>query len=484
MALDSGVYFIADAAARAINLLLVLLYTRVLVPADYGILAVTSTVTQLLVPVLGLSIVASVTRFYFEETTAEGRRRLYLTTLVFLLVVPTIAVIVAEILGQAGLLNEIGAVPYDPYLRLAVLAAYFSVFIDLPVAVYIVRHQARRVAALTVTNAALLLGSSLVLVVGFHLGVKGILYAAVISAASMSVLAVVLSLRLIGRHVRASPKLLGAMLLYSLPLVPHATAQWVLQISDRLVLSRYVSGADLGLYYVGYSIGSVATFLVFALTKAMSPILTAELKSSGDSVRVHRLGTYWFGVIVVGCFVVAIYGADAIKIFAPNRFLAAAEIVPIVALATVAYGVYTIVSSALWYSMRTGWVPVLTAAAAAINVGLNFLLIPQYGIKAAAWNTAAGFAALALLQGLLAARRYRISWEYGRWAVLSALLIAAYFAVELAAPGISVERYGLSVVVIAVLPLVLTAIGFWRPEERQWLGRRVRAQAHRIGWSG
>jgi O-antigen/teichoic acid export membrane protein len=478
MALDSGTYFVADAAARAVNLVLVLAYTRLLLPSDYGILAITSSVTQLLVPVFGLSIVASVTRFYFEETSEEGRRRLYATSLAFLVVVPTLLLILIEGLGRAGLLDEFNAAPYDPYLRLAVLAAYFSLFVDLPVAVYIARHQAHRVAVLTITNAVLLLGSSLLLVVGLHKGVKGILVAAVISGAVMAVVAVVLSLRMIGRRVRPVGSLLAAMLLFSLPLVPHAAAQWILQISDRVVLSKYVSGADLGLYYVGYSVGSVSTFLVFAMTKAMSPIITSELKSERNPARVPRLGTYWFGAIVVGCLLVAIYGADVVKIFAPNQFLGAAQIVPIIALGTVAYGIYTIVSSAIWYSMRTGWIPLLTAIAAFVNLGLNFLFIPRYGIKAAAWNTVAGFAVLALLQGILGVRRYRIAWEYGRWAVLSAVALGAYLAVQLPAPGLGLRRYALTVLVLLVgFPGALTLVGFWTKEERRWLQRHLLRQA-------
>jgi O-antigen/teichoic acid export membrane protein len=156
--------------------------------------------------------------------------------------------------------------------------------------------------------------------------------------------------------------------------------------------------------------------------------------------------------------------------------------VPIIALGTVAYGIYTIVSSALWYSMRTGWIPLLTAAAAMVNVGLNLLFIPRFGIKAAAWNTAAGFATLALLQGMLAARRYRIKWEYRRWAVLSAIALGAYFAVQLPAPGISVQRYLLSAFMVLVgVPGALTLVGFWSQEERQWLRRHLLRRAAATG---
>ena len=123
--------------------------------------------------------------------------------------------------------------------------------------------------------------------------------------------------------------------------------------------------------------------------------------------------------------------------------------------------------------------PALVAAAVCVreglvsSQGLNLLLIPRYGIKAAAWNTVAGFATLALLQGLLAARRYRIAWEYRRWAILTVVGVGAYFAVQLPAPGISAKRYVLSVVALAAFPVVLTVVGFWTTEERQWLRRHL-----------
>lgn len=476
--LNSGTYFLADAAARGLNLVLVLAYTQVLMPSDYAILAVATSVTLLLVPVLGLSISAALSRLYFEATTEADQRKLYATALAFLLVVPTFALLAIEVVGRLGWLDVFGAVPYDPYLRLAVLAAYVSLFVDLPVAIYIARRQARRVAGLTFMNAGLLVGLSLLLVVGFGQGVRGVLLAAVLAGGAMAVVALALTAHAIRVVTRPSKALLASMLLFSVPLVPHAAAQWVLQVSDRLVLSHYVSSVELGLYYVGYSVGATAAFVVFAANKAMSPTITAELKNPDRASRVPRLGTYWFAGLVVGCLAVALYGPDAVKILAPNEFLAAADIVPIIALGSALYGVYTIVSSSVWFSMRTGWVPVLTGLAAALNVGLNLVFVPRFGIEAAAWNTVAGFAALAAFQGLLAARRHPIAWEYRRWAVLTGVGLGAYFAVQVSAPGLSVVRFLLSALaIIVVFPMALTAAGFWSSDERRWLRHRLFRQA-------
>lgn len=478
MAVNSGTYFVADAAARGLNLLLVLAYTQVLLPADYAILAVATALTLLLGPALGLSITTALSRFYFEASGDAERRRLYTTTLGFLLVVPTLVVLAIEVVGRRGWLDVFEAAPYDPYLRLAVLAAYASLFVDLPVAIYIARRQARRVAALTFAHAGLLVVFSLLFVVVLDKGVLGVLLGAVLAGGTTAVVAVGLTVRAIGVLTRPSKAILVSMLLFGVPLVPHAAAQWVLQVSDRMLLSHYVASTELGLYYVGYSVGAIGAFIVFAAGKAMTPIITAELKHGARPSRVPRLGTYWFAGLVFGCLSVALFGPEAVKVFAPNEFLRAAEIVPIIALASAVYGLYTIVSSGVWYSMRTGWVPVLTGLAAAVNVGLNVLLIPDFGIKAAAWNTVAGFAALAVLQGVLAARRHAIAWEFQRWAVLAGAALGAYFAVELTVPGLSAENLVLSAVALVVaFPAVLTVAGFWNAEERRWL----RAQFLRAG---
>jgi O-antigen/teichoic acid export membrane protein len=473
----SSIYFLADSAARGVSLLLLLAYTQTLTPDDYGTLAVATTITLLLVPLLALSISSAVSRLFFEATDEEGRRRLYGTALAFTLAAGGGAVAVMEAAGQVGLLDVFAAAPWDPYLRIAVLTAYCTLFTDLLVAILIVRGEVRKVALLTVANAAVLLASSLTLVVGLDEGALGVLLAALVAAAATGAVSLVATLRLAG-GLRWSSGLLWTALAFSVPLVPHAFSQWLLQVSDRVVLSHYVSASELGLYYVGYSVGAIGGLVVLATGKAFSPLVMRELKDGHADDRVPRLGTYWLTVVVSSCLVLAVYGDVALKTFAPNAYIGAAEIVPIVAFANVLFGVYGIASTGVWYSMRTGWVPVLTAVAALVNVGLNVLLVPRYGIVAAAWDTVAGFGVLALLQGLLAHRSHAIAWELGRWAKLFAAAGAAYLLVGLTEPNLTTMRLVLgAVAIVVVFPGLLLALRFLNPHERRWLAARLGTEA-------
>jgi O-antigen/teichoic acid export membrane protein len=473
-AVASGTYAVADGLARAVTLALTLVYTRYLTPADYGALAITSTVMLLLTPALGLSISAAISRLWFEARSEEERRRLYGSLLAFLVVVPTAFVAAIEVAGDLDFLDVFGGAPYDPYLRYAVLTAYCSVFIDLAVSIYIVQRRPRAVLALAGCNALLTLGLSLVLVVGRGEGVIGVLRAGLVASAIVASVAVVLSLRMAGWRLRPSRHVVAACLAFSVPLIPAALAQWLLQVSDRPLLSHFVSADKVGQYYIGYSVGAIAGIAVHGASRALSPVVTRHLKD--DAVeRVERIGTYWFAGLVMVCLAIALFGRDLLSLLVGARFGEAPAVVPVVALAHVSFAAYVVVTQGIWFGMRTRLVPLLTFGAAVVNISLNLLLIPRFGMLAAAWDTVAGFTALALFHGVLAHRVYRISWEYARWAKIAAAAALAYGVASLAGSHPSPKRLALEVIgVTVVFPLGLSLLRFWTATERGLIARRLR----------
>jgi O-antigen/teichoic acid export membrane protein len=79
----------------------------------------------------------------------------------------------------------------------------------------------------------------------------------------------------------------------------------------------------------------------------------------------------------------------------PPSYALAAQIIPPVALGFVFFGWYLIpMDTIVLVAGRTRWIFICTAAAAATNVMLNLLLVPTFGVMAAAINTAIGYAVL------------------------------------------------------------------------------------------
>lgn len=475
LATNSAIYLTGDVVAQGLNLLLFPLYTRYLTPGDYGVLALAQSVTIVLAILFGLSLQSAIGRLHFEAGSEEERRRLYGSVLLFLAVVPALAAAALHVAGKLGGLDLFADAPYTPYLQYAVGTAYLQVFLQVPVSIYQARQQPRPVMGLTILNAAALAGATILFVVVLEQGALGALRGMLIGAGITAVVAIAVTLRL--ASPRFSRRWIRLALAFSLPLVPHLLGTWVLYLSDRLVLERFVSAADLGLYSLGAAIGTAMHFLATAAGRAFAPAITLALKDPAQRGQVPLLGTFWLLGLAWAATALALLLTDVIRLLAPPEFHEATEVVAWIVFGYLAFGVYMIAAQGTYFSMRTRLVAVLTLTAGALNVALNFLLIPPLGIAGAAVATLVAFAALAVMQGALSQRLYPIAWEYGRWARILAAALLAFAVGSLGGGGTTAASVALKVAAIAVvMPAALTALGFWRPEER----RRLRGLVARV----
>jgi O-antigen/teichoic acid export membrane protein len=109
---------------------------------------------------------------------------------------------------------------------------------------------------------------------------------------------------------------------------------------------------------------------------------------------------------------------------------------------------------------RTQFNWVITGAAAAVNVALNLLLVPEYGMFGSAAATAAAFAVLFLGMTWYAQRVFPVPYQWRR------VITAAAAAIGLTVLGklLDVPLAG-ALALAASYPLVLLPLGFYLPAE-------------------
>jgi O-antigen/teichoic acid export membrane protein len=145
------------------------------------------------------------------------------------------------------------------------------------------------------------------------------------------------------------------------------------------------------------------------------------------------------------------------------------------AFAGAAWAAYTVVAVGIGRARRTQFNWVVTGAAAALNVALNLVLIPPYGMMGAAVATVAAYSTMFLAMSWHAQRVYPVPYQ---WRRVATLVVAA---VGLVTAGKLLDvPLALAVVLAAVYPLVLLPLGFYLPAERARLrnaGLRLRRAA-------
>jgi O-antigen/teichoic acid export membrane protein len=116
---------------------------------------------------------------------------------------------------------------------------------------------------------------------------------------------------------------------------------------------------------------------------------------------------------------------------------------------------------------RTQFNWVITGVAAIVNIALNLILIPPYGIMGAAVATVAAYGVMFLGMTWYAQRVFPVPYQWRR------VLTAAGGAVALLLLGRQLGGLAAAIGLTVAYPLALLALGFFLPEERRRLLARV-----------
>jgi O-antigen/teichoic acid export membrane protein len=474
---QSLIYTVGDMLNLGLAFLLIPLYTAYLTPADYGILAIATTLGSVLGVLYLQSLEATLSRFYYDYSDDDSRRGYYGTVWILMIGSGLAASLLIEAIGQPLSHFVFKDIPFVPYIRLVVWITFInnSSFLLLP-ALLRVQEKPGTFVALSLTSFLVNTALIIYFVVGEQRGALGNLEGRFLASLLLAVPVTILYLRQAKLHW--SWPQAKASLQFALPLTPHLLSLWILNLSDRMVLQQYVSLNDVGIYSFGYQFASVLNLIVYSLASAMGPFFFKTAGQPQGPTILSRVSTYyWLITMVLGVGLAAIARDALIVITSRPAYHIAYQVVPWVVLGFIMRTFYLIFSSSLYYAKQVKSLAIVTVVSGLLNVGLNLLFVPQYGYMAAAVNTFIAYAFQSVIMYFMAQRAYTMPYEYIRIAKMSAVGIGIYF-VAVALPIFPVWiNLIVKVGVVASYPIWLTLIGFWTVDEIALLRRTVQRVA-------
>ncbi|NQE63141.1 lipopolysaccharide biosynthesis protein [Caulobacter sp. RHG1] len=369
-----------------VGLLTIVLFTRVLDPAQYGVYALAFSVGSLTQTVLLTWTEAAMARF-LATREGDGRMADHFATLYRLWIG---AAVVVPLACAAVLLS-----PLNPPLKIAIVAAVASTLVNSLMRL----AQERRRAAGEVSGSALLsiiqsLGGFLV---GLGLALTGLGGAAPVLGVGVTS-AVCLALVLPGELKRMTGgkfdrDLARAYAAYGVPVSMSLILAGVLASTDRLLLGAFLDEATVGVYHAGYSLGSRTLDVVFIwLGMAGAPALISALERGGQPALTEaaREQASFMTLLTlpaaVGLALVARPLADLMV--GEELRHGASHVTPWIAVSGWLSGVTTYyLLQAFTLARRTPLLIVSMSVPAIANVILNLLLIPRLGLDGALWAT-------------------------------------------------------------------------------------------------
>ena len=456
-------YLPANVVQGAVGFLAIVLFTRLLSPEEFGRYALAYSVFTLAHVAVFTWLEAAMARFWAASRTpadlAAHFAGLYRTALIL-----TVIFVPAAVLA-------VWLWPADPLFRIAVAAGLLGCPLRCLVKLAQERLRAEGEVAksagvdMAVTSGGLIIGVGCAL-----LGAGGAAPLLGLGLAPLLVLPFVLPGEWRrGRGARLETARLRAYAVYGYPIAASLALTVVLASTDRFLLAAFLDEAAVGAYHAGYSIANRTLDVLFLwLGTAGQPALVMALERGGperlQSAAREQFSTFLLIGLPAAAGVALVARPFAEVLIGEELRTAAAAVTPWIALSALLYGLTAYYfGQAFTLGRRTTALLGAMAIPAVLNVVLNLLLVPRFGLMGAAWATAASFGA-GLVATLILGRRILplpISWEaLIRCGLATAVMAAAVSA--LPPLGGLLELLldaGVGAAVYAVAALTLNAAG-------------------------
>jgi O-antigen/teichoic acid export membrane protein len=382
--------------------------TRFLGPDRYGVLSLFVTGITF-VSILCFSWISNaVVRFFAEEKSA-GSLPEFIATTAALFVSISVAT-VGLFLALSRFIDSESLRPFLEGSRWAIAGIFVanSLFL-LELSLLRADRQPRKYSFYAALEALLRTGIGLWLMTRARNPLNGVLIGIFIGTfAVAAALAVDLARQFRAPSPAVSRRILIRFGAYGAPLLAANVLDWLLTFADRYLLAALADTHAVGVYSAGYTLAEKGILVWSSILMLSAFPVVLQVHAGGEAgvtERLLRQLTRMYVVLFVGlAMTISVCSGEIARILLGEKFLEAGPVIPWVTSGAFLLGLSQYINKPFELKNKTHVLAVLLGMATAVNIALNFLLIPRLGAVGAAIAT---FAAYALYTGVsfLAAER-------------------------------------------------------------------------------
>jgi O-antigen/teichoic acid export membrane protein len=461
----SAIYGLGGLVSRILATLLLPLYTHYLPPGSYGRVEAITAATAVLSIVLQMGISSAFFRFYFDAKEDDAKLLVIRTSFWFTMAMSTLGLVLGLVF--AGPVGHWLGLGHDPTLvRAGAVGLWAQTNYNQLTALFRVEERSAQYAVASIANVLVTVAAMVLFVAVFHWGAVGLVVGNF--TGTLAVYLALLAYRTEQLGLQFDRELFARMQKFGMPLVPSALALWTINFVDREFVIWFKGLREAGVYSAAVKIASVITFVMVAFRTAW-PAFAYSIDDDRDAKRTYSyVLTY---LLAFASWIALALGALApwwVELLTNPRYQRAEKGVAVLAFAGAVYAGYTVLAIGSGRARKTQWNWVVTGIGAAVNVGLNFWLIPRYGMVGAAVSTAAAYVVLFAGMTVYAQSVYRVDYQWRRVVTCVGVAVGLTFAARAASLPLAA-----SALLVLAYPLALAALGFYLPAERKRLRRLV-----------
>lgn len=405
---------------KLVNFIVLPLLTAYLTKSEYGSYDLITTMCFLFVPFVTLQIQTGAFRFLIEAKNNLIRSKTIITN-IFAYIIPVSLMSVCVLF--------FALYRFDLAIRM-LISAYFFIEILYQVAGQIIRGMSyNKVYSLASIFSAVSNMISIILFVWLlKWGLIGVLLSLIISVSFPTLQMIVsgkildfIDISLIRKDV------LTELLKYSWPMVPNSMSMWIMNASDRLVITYFLGIEANAIYAVAKKIPNILTIVQGTFTMAWHE--SASIASSDDDVSTYYSNMFDTVIrLMSGMMIVIIVFLPLIfNILIRGDYQESYVQIPIILLAMFFYSICSYLGGIYVAQKKTFNVGITTVVSAAVNLIICLLFVQKIGLFAASISTLVSYIFLAFYRMFNVRKFVKIKYNYKIiFLIVVALFILTY----------------------------------------------------------
>lgn len=382
---NTAIFAIGSVSTKLISFLLVPLYTNALSTVQYGVADLITTICTVLAPMIILNLGEGVMRFALDDGADYTKiMSVGLAAFGFALIVGTSVI---PIVGAFGQLARYSLQVYFYTITLAGSQLFLCYL----------RGKEKLVdyALGNIIQTALIAVLNIVFLLVMDSGLTGYFSAYIIASLAVMLFAFWRgNVWEVMRNLSIDWRLARQMIVFSVVLIPNSFMWWIINSSDRILVSALLGASANGIYAVSCKIPQAVSVIANIFNQAWSYSAIHENGSKDRDQYANKVYRALVAVsIISGIFLIMVM-KPLMSVFVEASYFEAWRYTPFLVIGNVFMTTGTYLSS--WYSVNKDSKGFLFSATcgAIVNVALNLLLIPTLGIMGSAFATCAAMVAV------------------------------------------------------------------------------------------
>ncbi len=432
-------------SSRLLTLLMTMYYTRMMLPELYGTIIAVQTLGQFFIPLVLLGMRDALVRFGLED--GSNKTKVYTNGLL------AFAIGYTALLALWPLLYHIPFVKgtVEQYSVLMMVFLFTSCLNTVNCQFTRARGLLRLYAVDGILNSALTLGFTVLFISGLGLKPEGILLAVICGDAASALF--LFFIQRLWRFInlrRIDWRMFKTMLRFALPLISASIFWSITNTSDVLFVKNMVGDEANGIMSACYKIPTLLTIVATLFTEAWQISAYTDGTKGGREHFFSRVYSIYQSVMFMSAAGIVWLCRWLMSIFVAKEYYIGWMFIPMFTFATVFSSLGNFVNSIYMVEKKSGLSLATMSVGAVLNLVLNALFIPQFGVQGAAAATAISYMAVFLVRALNTRRLLPMDLAWGKTALNCVILSAETIIQVLSLPYCDLWTTGLTALMLAV----------------------------------